>query len=217
MIKVLLLVLFFLPAVGLSQDIDYSQLSRKEKLKFLNYYGYVILNSQDTIYAEVKIDKSTNTPIITRSNQLTLTYPGDLEKYAYKTKVSLDSIKCFYFGYPRKLNVVKLYDGKSVNLEKIAFGRYELYKEVYYEKEPMHFLTSMPDSNTSSSSTGKEIIEVLYISKKNGKLHRLDGDRQEKKKMLATLFEGDLSEKKLSKIKTANYKVIELVNRLNAN
>ena len=202
---------------ALAQAPDYSGLLKKDKLKYMNTYGFVILKSKDTIIAKVDYDKYTNTPTINSSNELIVNYPEELESFSYENRVPLESIDTFYFGFPRTLNVVKQSEGKFVNLEKIEDGKYKVYKNTSIGDEGA--VMTLPSSQGIGSTihTGPSVVTTLYISKNDEELICIDGDKEQKRLKLANLLKEELNEKKLSKLKTRNVRIIELFKRINEN
>lgn len=216
--KKTLIILFLLSVfTGFTQVPDYSNLLRKDKLKLMNYYGFVILKSKDTIFTKVDFNKYSNTPKINSNNELILTYPDELEIYSYLTSIPLESIETFYFGYPHRLNIVKKSEGKYVNLEIVEDGKFKVYKNIS-ESGGGNIMT-LPSSQGFGTpiQTAPRIITTLYISKNDEEIICIDGDKNQKRLKLAKFFRGELNEKKLSKIKTRNSKVIELFKKLNVN
>ncbi len=214
--SILVIIFLISTSFGFAQVPDYSNLSRKDKLKYMNTYGFVILKSKDTILAKVDFKKYSNTPMINSSNELILDYPDELEIYSYQNRIPLESIETFYYGFPRLFNVVKQCEGRFVNLETIEEGKYMVYKKV--TESGGGTVMTMPSSQGLGTpmQTGPTVITTLYISKNEGELVCIDGDNEQKRLKLAKLLEGELNAKKLSKLKTRNVKVIELFKKINA-
>jgi hypothetical protein len=53
-----------------SQTPNYSELSKKDKFKFMNSYGFLIKKSGDTLLTQIKVYKGTNVPEIDQDQKL---------------------------------------------------------------------------------------------------------------------------------------------------
>ncbi|WP_394747860.1 hypothetical protein [Spongiimicrobium salis] len=122
------------PFVLISQIPDYSDLSRRDKLKFLNYYGYVQLKSGDTIYCKVKHDFNDEIIAISNDDEAIVSYPKELKQYKYKKKIPLKDIDKLFFGFPKKtIKLVKEYSGKQLYLKRPTKIDLNIFKGIAYE------------------------------------------------------------------------------------
>lgn len=213
----LIVALIFVSAYGYSQVEypDYSNLTRKEKLKLMNVHGFVILVNGDTLFAKISNIKQTSVPITTAEQELIVTYPKELQEYKYLDKIPLNTIQKFYHGFPRRrYTEVRLYNDNLVLLEKVIQGKFCVFRESSVSGGGM---ISMPNSGTfGTQTTAVQEVYHLYVSKDNGELVSLKGKNKEIKQKLIQFLKGELDEKKLNKIKTRNDKIIELFKKLNS-
>ncbi|MFT7083922.1 MAG: hypothetical protein ACJAT0_002419 [Nonlabens sp.] len=199
-----------------SQTPNYLELSKRDKFKFMNSYGFLIKKSGDTLLTQIKVYKGTNVPEIDQDQKLLLAYPEDLQEYADVDRIALKEVDRFYFGFPGRFNVVKKHDTTFVPLEVIEEKTFHLYVRTQKETQPGSF-TSIPFGNGMSYTMAYDIeVKTLYLSKENSEMVHIIGDKKEKRKQLASILKNDLDPKKLKKLKTSNYDIIKLVKKLNS-
>jgi hypothetical protein len=212
--KTLILLTLTVSFLSFSQIPDYSDLSRKDQLKLMNYYGFLIKKSGDTLIVKIKLDKRTNVPIINDNNELLLDYPKGLEKYAHIDRIALNMVDRFYFGIPRRFNIVKKYDTTHINLELIEEKKFSIYSRSQIETRDGTNITGTGFAGLPSQSYNVE-IKTIYLSKGNGDLVHINGNNKEKREKLAKLLKSEIEPKKLNKIKTSYDKIIRLIKKLN--
>ncbi len=210
-----------------SQIPDYTNLSKKEKLRFINGYGFLELTTGDTIYVKIETLRDVNVPKIDKYGKIHLSYPKLLKKYAYKKTISLDSVSRFFYGRPRRFRNVIRRNNRSIDLETISLGKYNLYKRDFY------ILDAYDDSNYAGSkfvqmadgssmrvskrSRGPLVTEMLYIQKaSDDSIYRLYGRAYTKTRILSELLKDDMTDKQLKKLKGRNDRIIEAIKNLNA-
>lgn len=201
--------------ISYSQAPDYSVLSKKEKLQFMNYYGFIILKTKDTIIGKVKCNTSYNALYAKTADTLSISYPKELEPFTYKKRIALSNIDKFYFGQPPKFNIVKKYGDKYVNLEIVEEKRYRIYIQKLLIIEDNRMLMYNWNTSLPNSSSSYTLDEILYISKNDGNLICIQGTKHEKRRQLFKLLKDELSDRKVSKLNTSNYRIIELFKKLN--
>lgn len=164
--------ILILPYTLLAQIPDYSDLSRRDKLKFLNYYGYVQLKSGDTIYCKVKHDFDNEIIAISNDDEAMVSYPKELKQYTYKKKIPLKDIDKLFFGFPKKtIKLVKDYDGKHIYLKRPKKTGINIFKNIRYEyrKGPITVKTilkgkyNLYEAQVISKYSG--FSNVSYVSK----------------------------------------------------
>ena len=213
--------------IAFSQIPNYKNLTQKEKLRFINGYGFLELTTGDTIYAKIETLRDVNVPKIDKSGKIHLSYPQLLEKYSYKSTISLDSVSRFFYGRPRRFRNVLSYNNRYIDLETITLGKYNLFKRDFY------ILDAHDDSNYAGSkfiqtadgvpimvskrSRGPLITEMLYIQKAPyDSLYRLYGHKYTKTRILSELLKEDMTEKQIKKLKGKNDRIIEAIKELNS-
>ncbi|WP_378172391.1 hypothetical protein [Aquimarina sp. SS2-1] len=212
--KKILLLSILITSFSFSQQPNYSDLSRIDKLKLMNYYGFLITKTEDTVIAKIELNKGTNVPIVTENSEIFLEYPKELQKYKYVEKIDLRLLDKFYFGLPRRFNVIRKYDSTYINLEVIEEKKYRIYRRNEIGTAYNNGLHNNTGGFTYSQSYNAE-FKILYIAKENGDLIRIDGTPREKKAKLTELLKNELDEKELKRIRTRNDKIIELFKKLN--
>ena len=236
---------FILPYILFAQIPDYSDLSRRDKLKFLNYYGYIQLKSGDTIYCKVKYDFNNDIVSISNEGEAIVSYPKELKDYEYQKKIPLNDIDKLFFGFPKKTEkLVKAYNGRHIYIKrpkkiglkdlimadydyrsgpivvtKILEGKYTLYKTLIIS-ENSNFFNIGYSRKTDSFGNGSGIVFLteLYLQKPNGPLIAILGDRkkEESKKILTTFLKDDIDPAKLKKLRMRTDKITAFLKALNA-
>jgi hypothetical protein len=132
-----------------SQTPNYSELSKRDKFKFMNSYGFLIKKSRDTLLTQIKVYKGTNIPEIDQDQKLLLAYPEGLQEYADVDRIALKEVDRFYFGFPSRFNVVKKHDTRCIPLEVIEEKTFHLYVRTQKEIQLGSF-THIPFGNAMS-------------------------------------------------------------------
>ncbi|MEP3389930.1 MAG: hypothetical protein ABJO02_17195 [Reichenbachiella sp.] len=196
---------------------QYLGLSKSQKNIFLNYYGYLITASGDTLYCN----------IAGRENgKLKLEYPKDLINYQGPEEIFLSEVRSYYQGYPKQGHIkehrfIREYDGQSIVLKRIVQGKINVYREKIFIPTQTTYPTSNQSipkvANNSLTPKFKEAF-IYYFEDIEGRFELVYKSHYLDKKIrsrLTNYFDDNEMSMKISKLKIKEDEIMSLVRKHN--
>ncbi|RNC86357.1 MAG: hypothetical protein ED556_08675 [Winogradskyella sp.] len=226
-----LIVLLLLSSISLNaQKPDYSQLTKKEKLYFLNGYGYIKLKDGDTIFGvakRVKGKRKLNNLNFKKveffPRSLKVVYPRKLEKYSYLDEIPISEIEMFYkVAVPGEYYYVRELKKNTLILNKVTDGDVVTYsRDIYKSSQLFDAIAGGNPINTPFNGFSKSTSEI-YFEGENGKLIEIIGtdeygftDKKDIRKHFIDFFKDEYELEVLEKVKPRYKKIIEFVEKHN--
>ncbi len=185
----------------------------------MSIYGFVVTTTQDTIIAEIDYNPKNNVATVTGLNDLILKYPDRLEPYSYLERLPLSDIHKFYYGHPKTYNIVLPYKNTFINLELVTKGKYTLYQN---QSEKWVKYSNVAYLNANNQWVGgigntKVLEEVtsLFLITSSDSLIAIKGDKIQRRNLLKPILKEEMSDKKLKRLNTSNFRLIELFKEIN--
>jgi len=225
--KKIVFILFFIFGYTHAQIPDYARLTKKQKIRYLNGYGFIITTTNDTIYGVVRGNQAKGAATLNKKKQIKVNYPRDLEKYSYLTEIPLSQIKYYYnVGY-RTHKYVRKVGSEYFIFDKIVEGKISIFErnEIKYKL----FVSINIDVGTGgvglgAGSRSKRTSQIYFEDQNDGKLILIMGrdrydvfeiSKKEIKENFINFFQNKVENKELEKIKPRKSKLIEFVKKYN--
>ena len=201
---------------------DYSKLTKREKLIFLNGYGFVVTIENDTIYGVVRGNQAKGAATLNKKKQIKIKYPRDLEKYTYLTEISINKIKLYYSVSYRTFKYIRKVDSEYYIFDKIVEGKVSIYERNKIEYRlflnvlinagggmGMGIVPKTTNHIYFENGNDSELVEIM-----NNDLY-ISTSKKEIKKNFINFFKDKVDREKLEKIKPRKNKLIEFVKKYN--
>lgn len=189
---------------------DYSELTKRDKIYFLNYYGYIKMKSGDTIFGAVKRIKSKGWSL-DDNPKLIIKYAKQFEKYKYLKEIPISQVDMYYDTFHKKYNYIKKLNRNYLILNKVVDGKIQIYEK----------LTTNYNSNFNNNiSTG---YYEAYFEDEKGNLTIIFGSEdslsakktKSPRERFIDFFKDSYDLEVLQKVKPTRKKIIEFVEKHN--